>query len=130
MSAEGDDSTRIEVHFKSVRSNDGMVRCALFATPKGFPSEYRKAIKGKSVRATRGETVCRFDGLSAGAYAVAGIHDENNNGELDANFVGMPEEGWGVSNNAGPRTFGPPTFEDAKFEFTGGTTRLQIRMRY
>ena len=42
------------------------------------------------------------------------MHDENGNGELDANFVGIPKEPWGFSNNAKGK-FGPPKWEDVQF---------------
>jgi len=42
-----------------------------------------------------------------GKYAVSVFHDENSNGKLDTNFLGIPREGVGASNNAkghfGPR---------------------------
>ena len=50
------------------------------------------------------------------------MHDENGNGELDANFVGIPREPWAFSNNA-RGNFGPPTWEDTKFELNGQATQ-------
>jgi len=52
--------------------------------------------------------------LPAGTYGVQVMHDENGNGELDANLVGMPKEPWGFSNNAKGR-FGPPKWQDVQF---------------
>jgi len=52
--------------------------------------------------------------VPAGAYGLQVMHDENGNGELDANLVGIPKEPWGFSNNAKGR-FGPPKWEDVKF---------------
>ncbi|MCP5180748.1 MAG: DUF2141 domain-containing protein [Pseudomonadales bacterium] len=67
------------------------------------------------------------DALPDGSYAARIMQDLNGNGELDSNFVGMPKEPWGMSNNA-RGNFGPPTFEDARFELTGDTT-LAIQVR-
>jgi len=52
--------------------------------------------------------------VPAGTYGLQVMHDENGNGELDANLVGIPKEPWGFSNNAKGR-FGPPKWEDVKF---------------
>ena len=52
--------------------------------------------------------------LEAGTYGVQVMHDENGNGELDANMLGIPKEPWGFSNNAKGK-FGPPKWEDVKF---------------
>jgi len=56
--------------------------------------------------------------LPAGEYAIRVMHDVNNNGEMDSNFVGMPTEPWAMSNNA-KGNFGPPKWEEAKFELSG-----------
>ena len=53
--------------------------------------------------------------LPPGRYAFSLFHDLNDNGELDANFIGMPKEPIALSNNARAR-FGPPKFDDAVFE--------------
>ena len=60
--------------------------------------------------------------LPAGEYAIRVMHDVNNNGEMDSNFVGMPTEPWAMSNNA-KGNFGPPKWEEAKFELTGSVTQ-------
>ena len=58
-----------------------------------------------------------FKDVPAGTYAVSYIHDENGNGKMDTNFMGIPKEGYGCSNNA-KGFMGPPKWEDAKFELT------------
>ncbi len=60
------------------------------------------------------------DALPAGTWAARILHDENGNNEMDSNMVGMPKEPWGMSNNA-RGNFGPPKFEDARFELKGDT---------
>lgn len=53
----------------------------------------------------------RFEGLAAGSYAVLVFHDENGNGELDGNFLGIPREPLGFSNRYWGK--GAPVFADA-----------------
>ena len=66
--------------------------------------------------------------LAPGKYAISIIHDENNNDKLDTNFIGIPKEGFGFSNN--PRImFGPPSFEKASFEINQAHVIL-IEMKY
>ena len=45
---------------------------------------------------------------------MAAYHDENGNGKLDTNFLGIPSEGVAASNDA-KGTMGPPSYEKAKF---------------
>ncbi len=66
------------------------------------------------------------DALPPGEYAVQVFHDVNGNGELDANFVGMPKEPWGFSNNA-RGNFGPPKFADTKVDVSTDTA-ISIRV--
>lgn len=57
------------------------------------------------------------------------FHDENSNGKLDRNFMGIPREGVGASNGARGH-FGPPKFGDAEFHFLGGQLDLKITLAY
>ena len=60
--------------------------------------------------------------LPPGTYAIGIFHDVNLNNKMDNNFLGIPKEQYGFSNNA--RAFlGPPAFEVAAFELQGETTQ-------
>ena len=72
-------------------------------------------------------THVRFDGVPAGRYALMVIHDENGNGTLDTNLVGMPVEGYGFSNN--PRVMRKPTFDEAAFDVGVDALALDIAIR-
>jgi uncharacterized protein (DUF2141 family) len=61
--------------------------------------------------------------LNPGKYIIRYFHDENGNKELDTNWIGMPKEGIGFSNNAKGK-FGPPKHEKTIFKFTGDTTMV------
>ncbi|EED32345.1 hypothetical protein NOR53_3588 [gamma proteobacterium NOR5-3] len=66
-----------------------------------------------------------FPNLPAGDYAVKLYHDEDNNGKLDSNMLGIPSEGFGFSNN--PNALGEPDFEEAAF-IINGDTRIEINL--
>jgi uncharacterized protein (DUF2141 family) len=65
----------------------------------------------------------------AGWYAIALYHDENANRHFDRTFIGLPEEGYGFSNDA-PALAGLPSFKSVRFEAKEGVTPLRITMRY
>jgi uncharacterized protein (DUF2141 family) len=46
-----------------------------------------------------GRAVCEFPGVTPGTYAISVFHDENSNGKLDTNLLGIPREGVSASNN-------------------------------
>jgi uncharacterized protein (DUF2141 family) len=69
-----------------------------------------------------------FPGLPPGKYAVSAYADANGNGRLDRNFLGMPSEQYGFSNNARGR-FGPPAFAEAAVELGDGTVAQTIQLQ-
>jgi uncharacterized protein (DUF2141 family) len=119
----------IKVVVVGLHSNDGEVDCALFGSADGFPGESAKARKTAKSKIENGQAVCIFGGVAPGDYAVSVFHDENGNGKLDRNFMGMPKEGVGASNDAAGH-FGPPKFDDARFSYLGGRSVLAIHVRY
>jgi uncharacterized protein (DUF2141 family) len=59
-----------------------------------------------------------IENLEPGKYSFRYFHDENMNEKLDTNWLGIPKEGFGFSND--PKiTFGPPSFEKTLFELEG-----------
>jgi uncharacterized protein (DUF2141 family) len=108
----------VEFVIKNVKNNKGVISAALFSGEENFP-EKEKALYNTTVIATEGETKVRFENVPAGEYALAVFHDENKNKELDTNFIGIPKEGYGFSNNS-KATFGPPKYKAAKFRVSGG----------
>ena len=86
-------------------------------------------VQAKYVTIKEGKAFAEFDNLPFGEYGVSAYHDENKNEELDANWIGIPKEGVGASNNAKGK-MGPPKYEDAKFEFIEGGQKIQFDMGY
>jgi uncharacterized protein (DUF2141 family) len=119
----------IRVTVAGLRNTDGNLSVALFNVKKGFPGKYEKALRKIDVPAAGAEHVVVFDNVPYGLYAVAVRHDENGNGKLDTNILGMPKEGVGTSNNPKSR-FGPPSFEDASFTLDKSTMELTVNLRY
>jgi uncharacterized protein (DUF2141 family) len=119
----------IQVEIDGLRNDKGQVLCALFSSATDFPKKTDKAVaRAKSVISQR-QASCEFRGVAAGRYAVSVVHDENSNGKLDTNFMGIPSEGVGASNGAKGH-LGPPKFEAAAFPFSGGRLELKITINY
>lgn len=117
----------ITVRVAKFRSAKGALRCRLYSRPDGFPG--KPPFDAEQSVLVNGTTAsCVFAGVAPGTYAVALFHDENGDGKLDTNFLGLPREGVGVSNNKF-RSFGPPTWEDAKFALRGDLV-LDVTLRY
>lgn len=118
----------ITVRISGLRNSDGSLSVALFSAKKGFPGKFDKALRTLSIPASA-EPVVAFDNVPWGTYALAVRHDENGNSKLDANFLGMPKEGVGTSNNP-KSSFGPPSFKDASFMLDRKNLEMTINLRY
>jgi uncharacterized protein (DUF2141 family) len=120
----------IHVKIMSISNRKGTVDCALFDSPAGFPREFLHSAQNVMVikiRNTAGR--CDFEAIPPGTYALAVIHDENSNGKLDTNLLGIPTEGYGFSNNA-RALFGTPSFSDASFSYNGQSLDMTITLHY
>jgi uncharacterized protein (DUF2141 family) len=83
-----------------------------------------------SVTPKENHAICEFDNVAPGTYAIAVLHDENSNGDMDYNIIGMPIEGYGFSNNVRARMLMAPSFKAASFEVRGEETELSIKIVY
>jgi uncharacterized protein (DUF2141 family) len=91
------------------------VDCALFDSPAGFPIEVlSSATKVMVMKVRNTQARCDFEDIPPGTYALVVIHDENSNGKLDTNWLGVPREDYGFSNDA-KGLLGGPSFSAASF---------------
>ncbi len=120
----------IHVKVLNIRNSTGTVDCALFDSPEGFPIEaLRSAMNVVVIKVRNTEARCDFEDIPPGTYALAVIHDENMNGKLDTNWLGIPTEGYGFSNDA-KGLFGAPSFSAARFPYDGRILDLTISLHY
>jgi uncharacterized protein (DUF2141 family) len=117
----------LRVRVTGLRNADGKVLAALYSNSEGFPSQPDKAFKKLELTVEGTAAIGTFADLRPGTYAVSVIHDEDGDGKLNTNFIGMPKEGVGASGKA---SLGPPTFDGSKFELTDEKTEVQIKLRY
>lgn len=121
----------IAIEVTGFRNNKGSARILIFSEKerKYFPSDHKRAYGAYiiSIEDERAEIV--LENLPYGIYAVSAHHDENNDGKVNNNLLGIPREGLGASNDARGK-FGPPTFEKAVFELNEDLLPLKISMVY
>ena len=119
----------IYIEIRGMRNSNGQVICALYSSSDGFPKKSEKALARVNSAISDKQAACEFSGIAPGTYAVSVFHDENSNGKLDTNFMGIPREGVGASNDAKGH-LGPPKFDAAAFRFSGGRIELKIKINY
>ncbi len=109
---------RITAIFQGLRSRDGYLRVSLYDRADGFPNGNPVARRDFLLPALDPRTPLDslsviFDGLPPGTYAVCAFHDRDGSGRLSENFLGIPQEEWGMSNDPRPK-FRAPRFEQAR----------------
>ena len=119
---------QLRVRITGLNNDKGRVAVALFASASDFPKQER-ALLGELTPIANKTAQVTFRNLRPGLYALAVLHDENQNSKMDFNFLGMPLEGYGFSNDASAM-FGPPSFADAAFKLKARPSAVSIKMRY
>jgi uncharacterized protein (DUF2141 family) len=122
----------LTITIEKLRNSQGQVLLCVFSGESSDPAEFPDCTKGRPVRTAKlaisgSKVVMTFKGLKDGVYAVAAVHDENGNGQLDTNVIGVPVEGIAISNN--PRLFGKPNFREGQFDLKGNAS-ISIEAKY
>lgn len=105
----------LTVHISGLKSDKGSVLIAVYNNEDSF---LKKELRGDDVLISKKNATVVFKNVPKGTYAVSFFHDENGNKKLDTNFMGIPKEKYGCSNNA-KGFMGPPKYNDAKFSLQG-----------
>lgn len=104
-------NVKLTVSVSGLKNNTGVVKVGLYNSEGTF---LKTVYKSLSSEIKNDKAVVTFENLPAGEYAISTYHDENNNGKLDRNAMGIPSEDYAASKNA-KGFMGPPSYNDAKF---------------
>lgn len=110
----------LTVNISNLKPSKGNLEIGLFNKAAGFLKEGLQ-YKKKTVKAAVNSQTVTFENLPSGEYALAIFQDENLNKKCDTNFLGVPTEGFGFSNNFKP-TISAPNFNQTKFTVNGDKT--------
>lgn len=105
----------LTVVVSNVQSSIGRLNIAVYDNGKDWLGD--NVVEGQSVIVADhldGDQISVQFELGPGEYAVSVHHDDNDNGKMDSNFIGIPREPTGLSNGHVPR-FGPPKYKKARF---------------
>lgn len=118
-------ATEVTLNVSQTANRNGKLYVAVFNDPGTFPDKtpFKTAIVPTNGAAT---VNVKLD-LPEGDYAVSLFLDENGNGKLDSNFLGIPKERFGFSNN--PRIIaGPPSYQDCDVRVGNSAAKFDIRL--
>jgi len=119
----------ISVSVGPLRNSKGSLGCRLHASAEGFPRT-GTGLVSRRVKIAGSTARCVFENVAPGTYAIVVLHDENDNRQCDRNRLGIPVEGYGVSNNH-TYAMSAPIWRESKFAVEGGKERaLTISLHY
>jgi len=129
-SAQSNATDTLTVRVTGARNAKGNIIVYLFRDPQGFPTDTSKIFRRQSVSVNSSTLTARvaFKDLPPGTVAVTVLHDENDNGKMDTNFLSIPTEGYGASND--PNKMRAPTFDEAKFLLNTAEQTVDVKLRY
>ena len=117
------------VDITNLRNSKGVIRACMTNDPDRFPRCRDDAQSYRLVVPAGDAAQLHFRNVAPGTYAIALLHDENENGRADRALSMIPREGFGFSLDA-PVRLGPPDFEDAAIEVGSSNQHYTIKMRY
>jgi uncharacterized protein (DUF2141 family) len=123
-------TSNITVVVNGIKPESGRVCFRVYSSDQGFPFSNKSEVQSGCVEKTGSVVKKQFIGLKPGNYAVTVIDDRNRDGKLNTDFLGIPQEGFGVSNNPTVSiSTGAPKFNKASFLLKKNTV-INIRMKY
>lgn len=124
VQGQQEDGYSLRINVTGIKKVSGKIGLCLITDKSEFLSDcsyYREfEVEGKTL-------AIELKDIKANTYAVTIYHDANSNGELDTNFIGLPKERYGFSNNPSTR-FGPPGFSKCLFT-VDKNTQIEMRLR-
>jgi uncharacterized protein (DUF2141 family) len=118
----------LTIKVTDLRNHKGDLIFGVFKAADGFPNVKANAVDWQ-VKAADADSVTFTVDLPPGKYSASVLHDENRNGKLDRNALGVPTEGYGVTNNPKP-ALRAATFEEARFNLPAEGAKLTISIEY
>jgi uncharacterized protein (DUF2141 family) len=119
------DGHALTVRVLNASSDAGEIWVGLYASEAAYDAG--DEIVSATIPAGEDALVTVFDDLPAGEYGVIAFHDSNANGDFDRNFIGIPAERYGFSNNPRPR-FRAASWEEARFTLEEGASEMTIEL--
>ena len=111
---------------EGIETQTGSLAIGVFNTQQGWDDG--TAVTGRRVEVTGMTVEVDLGALPPGEYGIKLYHDVDDDGELDANLMGIPSEPFAFSNNAMGR-FGPASWSDAVFAVEAAGTRHTVRLQ-
>lgn len=124
-SAQGRTQTLI---ISNLANKTGSLYIGWYAAAEGFRKPDKAVFQKIAAVGGRESVPVSFENVPPGTYAIAVFFDVNGNGKMDTNFLGIPKEKYGFSNNIYPM-MRAATFKESSFIVTDKEGNISIRLK-
>lgn len=107
---------KLTLHITNIKDVCGRIQVGIYDNKNDFPKE-GKEFRRYFIKVDGNEVKYTVEDMPAGEYAIAIYHDANSDGQCNSNFIGVPTECYGFSNNVKP-FLSAPSFNATKFSLT------------
>ncbi len=116
----------LTVHVSKVKDMKGFMMIAVYDSADKFLT--KELVVGAKVEVADKVVTHRFEGLPYGNYAISVYHDVDSDGTLATNFMGIPKEPYGFSND-GVNMLGVPSFKRSVFAYDRPEQEISIELK-
>lgn len=128
--ASASSTSTLTVTVSQLQNHDSQICLRVYNSERGFLLDDRSEVYSECTEVIKNSVTIKIPNLKSGIYAIAVIDDLNRDRQLNRNFLGIPQEGFGISNN--PQVSlatNLPKFQDASFLLQENQS-IDIRMKY
>ena len=128
LSADDNSTCTLTVVISSFQNSEGNAMVAVSNSSESYEQGPEGAFAKKMAKVENALARLVFNDLPYGEYAVSLYHDQNSNGKMDKNSMGIPKEPYAFSNNA-RGMFGKPDWEKVSFELNSPENHVDINFK-
>jgi uncharacterized protein (DUF2141 family) len=130
LAASQKSTSILTVTILGLQNQNSQICLRVYASEQGFPLNDQSEVHSQCTEAAKNSTTIKIPNLKSGTYAVSVIDDRNRDYQLNRDILGIPQEGFGISNNPQVSVAtGLPKFQDASFLLRENQT-IDITMKY
>jgi uncharacterized protein (DUF2141 family) len=115
------------INISGFPSSEGFAMVALHNSEESYEGGEVSAVAKTKIKVVDQKVQVVFTNLPYGWYGVSLYHDENGNGQMDKNAMGIPKEAYGFSNNA-KGFFGRPNYKEVMFQLNSDEKQIAINL--
>ena len=126
-SREAQQTGDLTIVLTGFENNNGLVWISVVNSEQGYVDEH-KAFCGIRSKIANKRVEVVLKGIPYGEYGIRTYHDDDGSGSLNKNFLGIPKDAYGFSNNARDLT-GTPSYDKVRFKLNASAVTVNITVK-